>query len=99
MNPETGTDVLPTLGFTAMFLPKGSKLAPVLRSSSGAFHIVKGAGRSTVDGQVIDWTTKDTFTTPVFAAITHEATEDSFVIRVHDRPLQEKLGYYEERQR
>ncbi|MGF3021859.1 cupin domain-containing protein [Methylobacterium aquaticum] len=99
VNPETGKDVLPTLGFTAMFLPKGARLAPPLRSSSAAFHVVKGKGRSTVNGQVIDWSAKDTFSTPVFAALDHEAAEDSFLIRVHDRPLQEKLGYYEERQR
>lgn len=99
VNPETGRDVLPTLGFTAMFLPKGSTISPALRSCSSAFHIVKGAGRSTINGQVIDWAKKDTFSAPVFAPITHEATEDSFVIRVHDRPLQQKLGYYEERQR
>ena len=99
VNPETGRDVLPTLGFTAMFLPKGAKVAPDLRSSSAAFHVVKGAGRSLINGQEIAWTRKDTFTAPVFAEITHEASEDSFLIRVHDRPLQEKLGYYEERQR
>ena len=99
VNPETGRDVLPTMGFTAMFLPKGAKVAPPLRSSSGAFHVVKGAGKTTVNGKEMAWARKDTFTAPVFAAITHEATEDSFIIRMHDRPLQEKLGYYEERQR
>lgn len=99
VNPETGADVLPTMGFTAMFLAKGQVAEPPLRSSSAAFHVVKGQGRTTVGDQVIDWTAKDTFTAPVFAPIRHEATEDAFVVRVHDRPLQEKLGYYEERAR
>jgi len=40
---------------------------------------------------------KDTFSTPTFAPIDHIAEEDSFLIRIHDRPLQEKLGFYEER--
>lgn len=99
VNPETGLDVLPTMGFTAMLLPKGAKAAPPLRSSSCAYHIVKGAGRSTINGQVIEWQAKDTFSAPVFARMTHEASEESFLVRIHDRPLQDKLGYYEERAR
>jgi gentisate 1,2-dioxygenase len=37
----------------------------------------------------------------VFAAIEHKAPGDApaFLIRIHDAPLQEKLGYYEERAR
>lgn len=99
VNPETGADVLPTMGFTAMMIPAGGREAPALRSSSAAFHIVRGRGRTTIDGEVIEWGPKDTFSAPVFAALTHEADEEAFIVRVHDRPLQDKLGYYEERER
>lgn len=99
VNPETGDDVLPTLGFTAMMLGAGQVDAPPLRSASCAFHVVKGSGQTTVNGQVITWGPKDTFTAPVFAELTHKPDEDSFLIRIHDRPLQTKLGYYEERDR
>ena len=27
-----------------------------------------------------------------------QADEEAFLVRIHDRPLQEKLGYYEERE-
>lgn len=99
VNPETGTDVLPTMGFTAMMLVKGAKDEPPLRSSSSAFHVISGSGRTIIDDQVIEWGAKDTFTAPVFAKITHKADEDAFIVRIHDRPLQDKLGYYEERSR
>ncbi len=99
VNPETGQDVLPTMGFTAMMLAMGQTEAPPLRSTSAAFHVVKGSGRTEIDGQVIQWGPKDTFTAPVFAALTHHADEETFLIRIHDRPLQERLGYYEERVR
>jgi len=99
INPETGDDILPALGFTAMMLPAGTTSSPARRSCSQAFHVVKGRGRTTIDGQVFDWGPKDTFTAPVFAAIDHQAEDESFLIRVHDRPLQEKLRYYEERAR
>ena len=76
-----------------------SSEAPPIRSTSAAFHVVKGRGTTTVNGQVIEWGPKDTFTAPVFSEITHKAEEESFLVRIQDRPLQEKLGYYEERTR
>ncbi len=100
VNPETGLDVLPTMGFTAMMLRLGDLDCPPLRSSSAVFHVVKGTGRSRINGEWREWGAKDTFTAPVFAEIDHEPIGDeAFLVRVHDRPLQEKLGYYEERTR
>ncbi len=99
VNPETGADVLPTMGFTAMRIGAGQKHTPPLRSASGAYHVIAGTGTTTINGKKIEWGPKDTFSAPVFAEIDHEATEDAYLIRVHDRPLQEKLGYYEERAR
>lgn len=99
VNPETGADILPTLGFTAMHLPGDQSATPPLRSSSCAFHVVSGRGRTVINGESFDWGPKDTFSAPVFSELTHEAREDAFLVRVHDRPLQERLGYYEERAR
>ena len=99
VNPETGADVLPTMGFTAMMLPEGSVSAPPRRSCSSAFHVIRGKGRTRIDGKTVEWGDKDTFSVPVFAAVEHEADTEAFLVRVHDRPLQEKLGYYEERPR
>ncbi|MCR9126834.1 MAG: cupin domain-containing protein [Rhodobacteraceae bacterium] len=99
INPETGTDVLPTMGFTAMMLAEGQSDRPPLRSSSAAFHVVRGRGTTVINGETVAWGPKDTFTAPVFADLTHTATEESFLVRIHDRPLQDKLGYYEERSR
>lgn len=99
VNPETGASCLPTLGFTAMHLRPGeTQLAP-LRSSSAAFHVVHGQGRSWVDGHEFVWGTSDTFSAPPFARIEHRAEGvPAALIQIHDRPLQERLGFYEERQ-
>lgn len=100
VNPETGQSCLPTLGFTAMMLRANETQRPVLKSSSAVFHVISGRGVSTINGVRHAWGAKDTFSAPVFAAIEHQATNsDAFLIRVHDAPLQEKLGYYEERAR
>jgi gentisate 1,2-dioxygenase len=99
VNPETGDSCLPTMGFTAMMLRAGETARPALRSSSAVFHVVEGAGRSTVNGESFAWKTGDTFSAPVFAAIEHSSEGDAFLIRIHDAPLQQKLGFYEERPR
>ena len=50
-----------------------------------------------VNGKTITWSAKDTFTAPVFSEIEHSVEENTFLIHIHDKPLQEKLGYFEER--
>ncbi len=99
VNPETGASCLPTLGFTAMMLRPGERARPPRRSSSAVFHVVSGRGSTTVAGVSHRWGDKDSFSVPVFGAIEHHnrGDEPAFLIRIHDTPLQEKLGYYEER--
>ena len=100
INPETGQSCLPTLGFTAMMLRAGEVVKPVLKSSSGVFHVVSGQGYSIINGKRVDWKAKDVISAPVFAVIEHHAEGGAaFMIRIHDAPLQERLGYYEERAR
>lgn len=98
-NPETGEDVLPTMGFTAMMFGKGQRASPPRRSTSAVFHVVRGEGETRINGRVVAWKAKDTFSAPVFAEIDHHAASEAFLVRVHDKPLQDKLGYYEERAR
>jgi gentisate 1,2-dioxygenase len=98
VNPETGESCLPTLGFAAMMLRPGEPLRAPRRSSSSVFHVVEGEGHSLVNGERFDWTPADTFSAPVFARVEHHAHGlPAFVVRIHDEPLQRKLGFYEER--
>ena len=101
VDPETARPCLPTLGFTAAMLLPGEPVRPPLRSASAVFHVVEGRGRSIVGAREIEWEAKDTFSAPAFAAAEHEAhgDEPAFLIRVDDAPLQEMLGFYEERPR
>ncbi len=100
VNPETGQSPLPIMGFTVLMIRPGETVRPPRRSSSAIFHAIKGCGKTVIDGETFEWQAKDTFSVPVFAEITHSTgTEPAFLIRVHDGPLQEKLGYYEERAR
>jgi|GEM_PF-4901970 len=50
VNPETGTFVLPTMGFTAMMLAKDDRISLPLTSSAAVFHVIQGKGDSTIGG-------------------------------------------------
>ena len=97
VNPENGESVLPTMGFTGTMIKKGNIKISKISSISSAFHILKGSGKSIINGKDFNWGPKDTFTAPVFSEIEHIINEDTFLMHIHDRPLQEKLGYFEER--
>lgn len=100
VNPETGESAMPIMGFTALMLRPGEHLSLPRRSSSAMFHIVRGSGRTIINGQEFKWTAKDTFSAAIFDEIDHFAgAEEAFLLCIHDAPLQMKLGYYEERQR
>ena len=75
-------------------LKKGKIKIDKISSISSAFHIIKGKGETTVNGKTITWSAKDTFTAPVFSQIEHSIEENTFLIHIHDKPLQEKLGYF-----
>jgi gentisate 1,2-dioxygenase len=100
INPETGASVMPVMGFTAMMLRPGEKISPPLRSSSALFHVISGSGQVSINGHNTEWMRKDTFSAAVFDALDISAREEeAFLLCVHDTPLQETLGYYEERAR
>jgi gentisate 1,2-dioxygenase len=101
VNPETGESCLPVLGFTAMMIRPGLPVRLPVQSINSVFHIVSGSGRATVGDAGFACAARDSFSAPGFAAIELAVTgpDPVFLIRIHDAPLQEKLGYYEERDR
>jgi gentisate 1,2-dioxygenase len=99
VNPETGTECLPTLGFSAAMLRPGETAWPVRRSASAVIHVIEGEGTATVDGEAFAWEEDDTFTVPTHAAVTltnGSAKRPAFLFVVDDAPIQRKLLFYEE---
>jgi gentisate 1,2-dioxygenase len=90
-------DVLfPTIGFSAMKLRPGEGVRPPARSSSAVFHVIEGERRSAINGETFLSKRSDTFSAPVFARIEHTASGHESALLVRN-PLQQKLGFYEER--
>lgn len=98
VNPETGDECLPTLGFSALMMRPGEELRPTRRSASAVIHVVEGAGRAEIDDQTMTWGDNDTFAIPTHARVilnNSSTTEPAFLFMVDDAPLQRKLGFYE----
>lgn len=98
VNPETGQECLPTLGFSALMLRPGEELRLPKRSASACFHIVEGGGSAQIDGKVLAFGERDTLAAPTHAEISlsnASASEPACLFMVDDAPLHRKLGFYE----
>lgn len=98
VNPETGQECLPTLGFSALMLRPGEELKLPKRSASSCFHTVEGEGMALVDGVELGFGPADTFAAPTHARITvrnGSSNKPAFLFIVDDAPLHRKLGFYE----
>lgn len=99
VNPETGQECLPILGFSAMMLRPGETARPVRRSASAVLHAIEGSGETEIDGITLAWGEADTMAVPTHAEVTianASSKVPAFLFMVDDAPMQRKLGYYEE---
>jgi gentisate 1,2-dioxygenase len=98
VNPETGRECMPVLGFSAIMLRPGEELKPPRRSASCGYLVVEGAGESEIDGKTFQWEENDVMAAPTHAAIRHRnasSSKPAFLIQIDDAPMQRKLGFYE----
>lgn len=99
VNPETGEECLPVLGFSAVMLRPGETARPKRRSASAIIHVIEGAGESEIDGTTLAWEENDTFAVPTHSEVTlvnGSSKAPAFLFVVDDAPLQRKMLIYEE---
>lgn len=98
VNPETGVECLPVLGFSAIMLRPGETAAPPRRSASAVLHVVEGEVQAEVDGASLNADTSDTLAVPTHAKVriaNRSAQKPAFLFQVDDAPMQRKLGFFE----
>jgi gentisate 1,2-dioxygenase len=98
-NPITGGPVLPTMGANLALLPKGFK-GEQYRSTDGTIFVcTEGGGSTTVEGRVLEWGPKDVFVVPPWKRHAHQASKESVLFSISDRPAQVALGIWREDKR
>lgn len=98
VNPETGAECMPVLGFSAIMMRPGESIQLPRRSASAVLHVVNGEGEAEIDGVLLNWNECDTFAVPTHAKVlvtNRSSKSPAFLFQVDDAPLQRKLGFYE----
>lgn len=97
INPQTGGECLPTLGFSAIMLRPGEVIRMPKRSASAVLHVVEGTGSAQVDDAKHNFSEADTMAVPTHAEVTlgNNGKDLTFIFMVDDAPLHRKLGIYE----
>ena len=101
VNPETGADCQKILGFSALMLRPGERLALPARSSAMVFHQIEGSADVILDDQQFCLADADTCCIPGYTHVTlrnRSADLPAFIFVADDAPLQKKLGVYEVRE-
>jgi len=99
VNPLTGEECLPIMGFSALMLRPGEEVTMKRRSASSVLHGIEGQGQAEIDGDTLDWAEHDTIAVPTHARLTirnRSSKDPAFLFCIDDAPMQRKLGYYEE---
>jgi gentisate 1,2-dioxygenase len=98
VNPETGRECLPTLGFSALQLRPGEEARVPKRSASAVMHVIEGDVTAGIDGTVHSAQETDTLAVPTHAAVTianRSSKSNAYLFVIDDAPLQRKMGIYE----
>ncbi len=98
VNPETGRECMPVLGFSAIMLRPGETIAAQRRSASAVLHVVEGEGEAEIDGVTLNFSDNDTLAVPTHAKVllaNRKTKSPAFLFQIDDAPLQRKCGFYE----
>ncbi len=89
---ELGNPALRTLALYMMHLDAGTQTAPVKTTANNIYTVVRGEGRSTIDGETFHWQRGDVIAAPAWRSHHHVAGKDAVLFRVTDAPVMAVLG-------
>jgi gentisate 1,2-dioxygenase len=89
---ELGKPALKTMGLYMTRLDAGSKTARLKTTANNVYTVVRGEGRTVVDGEAFEWKRGDVIAAPSWRSHHHEAGSESILFRVSDSPVLAALG-------
>ncbi len=101
VHPATGGPTLPTLGCYLQLLRPGEKTRTHRHTGSVIYHVVRGSGYSTLEGERIDWQERDTFALPswVWHAHSNSGSEEAILFSFTEAPALRTLGLYRQEEK
>jgi gentisate 1,2-dioxygenase len=95
-NPINGGWALPTMGAQLALLPKSFKGEPYRSTDGTIFVCAEGGGSTKIGDKNFDWGPNDIFVVPPWTRYSHNASKESVLFSISDRPMQEVLGIWRE---
>ena len=56
-------------------------------TANSIFTVIKGSGRTIVDGEVMEWAMGDVIAVPAWRTYSHAVDSESFMVRASDEPV------------
>lgn len=96
VNPLTGGPAVNTFACEMHRLFPGERTPSMRKTGSSVYVVYSGSGRSVINGVLFEWGPGDTFVTPSWASVDHEAFERADLFAISDRPVLAGLHLYHE---
>ena len=90
---ELGPAKLDSIGLQMIRIPAGAATETMRTTANSIFAVVRGGGRSEIDGGMLDWSFGDTIAVPAWRPYRHRAEEETVLLRVTDAPVFDKFGW------
>lgn len=94
-----GECTMTTIDAWLRLLPAGFRSKAYRSTDATVFCVAEGHGASSIGELRFEWGPHDIFVAPSWAAVTHEAAEESVLFSFSDRPAQRALGLWREDKR
>jgi len=91
---ELPAPTMPTMALRVHAWPKHWRNRPYRQVANTVYVVMRGEGRSTVEGKSFDWQFGDTLAAPAWSRMEHQASEDSVVFSMSDEPVMRWSRYY-----
>jgi len=98
-NPLTGGHTTSTMSAQMQLLRPSESTSMHRHTGTAMYHVVKGKGATTINGETLHWQERDCFIIPPLQWHSHRngsTNERAVLFTVNDRPLLEALGLYRE---
>jgi gentisate 1,2-dioxygenase len=96
VNPLTGGPAVSTFACEMYRIYPGERTPAKRKVGSSVYVVYQGNGRSVINGVLFEWGPGDTFVTPSWSSVDHEAFERADLFATSDRPVLQGLHLYRE---
>lgn len=90
---ELGPAKLDTIGLHMVRIPAGVATPPLRTTANAIYAVVRGKGISHIEDESLNWGFGDTIAVPAWRPFSHQAEEETVLLRVTDEPVLRKLGW------